>query len=88
LRLGRDVREWHTATNVVSRASRAQQVWSGRIAGFSNEQGHIDMLSLDLPAACQDGTIDALRIMDHSSQTVQSLDPALNLTGLTIEYYE
>jgi serine/threonine-protein kinase len=88
LQLGRDVREWHGAENVVSTASRARQVWRGPIAGFPDLEGHIDMLSLDLPEACQRGTLTALEVVDSSAETVESLDPALNFTGATVEYYQ
>jgi len=85
LQLGRDVREWHIADNVVSTASRAQQVWSGALANFPNLTGHIDMLSLDLPSGCRSGRLTALEVIDSSTSTVNSLDPALNLIGITVE---
>jgi hypothetical protein len=88
LQLGRDVCEWHAAHNVVSGASRAQQVWSGTIADFPDLTGHIDMLSLDLPNACRSGRLTALEVIDSSTSTVDSLDPALNLIGITVEHYQ
>jgi len=87
LQLGRDVREWHLADNVVSAAPRARQVWSGAIANFPDLTGHVDMLSLDLPAACRNGDLTGIEVIDNSTNTVNSLDPALNLTGVTVEYY-
>jgi hypothetical protein len=47
--------------------------------------GYIDMLTLDLPEACQNGTLTAVEVIDTSSSSVGSLDPALNLVGLTVE---
>lgn len=88
LQLGQEVREWHAANNVVSTASRAQQVWSGALADFPDLTGYIDMLSLDLPSACQDGRLTAVEVIDSSASTVNSLDPALNLIGVTVEYYQ
>ncbi|MBN1976780.1 MAG: PD40 domain-containing protein [Anaerolineae bacterium] len=86
LRLGQEVREWHTADNVVSTATQARQVWSGLIISTPSEMGYIDMLSLDLPAECQTGTLTAIEIVDTSADTVGSPDPALNLFGVTVEY--
>lgn len=88
LQLGRDVREWHVADNVVSTASRARQVWSGPITGFPDLNGDIDMLSLDLPNACRSGKLTAIEIIDTSASAVNSLDPALSLIGITVEYYQ
>jgi hypothetical protein len=88
LQLGRDVREWHASHNVVSTASRAQQVWTGALAGFPNLTGFVDMLSLDLPDDCRSGKLTALEIIDSSTSTVNSLDPALNLVGATVEHYQ
>jgi hypothetical protein len=88
LQLGRDVREWHASHNVVSTASRAQQVWTGALAGFPNLTGYVDMLSLDLPDECRGGKLTALEIIDSSTSTVNSLDPALNLVGAKVEHYQ
>jgi WD40 repeat protein len=85
LRLGQEVREWHAAANVVSTATHSRQVWSGYIWNTPGEKGYIDMLSLDLPTACQEGTLTAIEIIDTSVETVGSLDPALNLFGVTVE---
>lgn len=84
LRLGQEVREWHSEPNVVAAASRVREVWTGEIAGTS-VLGRMDLLSLDLPQACRDGTLETLELVDTSSQTAGSLDPAFNLTGITVE---
>jgi hypothetical protein len=86
--LGRDIREWHVEDNVVSTSSRTQQVWTGVIIDFPNLSGHIDMLSLDLPKECQNAKLTGLEIIDSSVDTVGSLDPALNIIGITVEYYQ
>lgn len=88
LQLGREIREWHSANNVVSSASRVQQVWQGTIAGHSNLTGQIDMLIVDLPRACQDDRLTAIELVDTSVESVQSLDPALNLIAITVEHYD
>jgi hypothetical protein len=81
LQLGRDVREWHVAANVVSSATGVSQVWEDSV-------GHIDLLSLDLPPACLEGALTGLDLLDLSLTTVNSLDPALNLAGVTVEHFE
>jgi hypothetical protein len=86
--LGRDLREWHVAENVVSTASRVRQVWSGAIATFPDLNGHYDMLSLNLPDACRNGRLTRLDVIDSSANTVGSLDPGLNFVGVTVEYFQ
>jgi hypothetical protein len=86
LMLSRDVREWHNASNVVSTAVQAQQVWSETIT--NDVSGFIDLLSLDLPDVCRNGRLTAIELIDTSTETVNSLDPALNLVGITVEYDE
>lgn len=88
LRLGQDVREWQLAHNVIYTASRAQQVWVGARADQPHLEGHIDLLSLDLPEACRSERLTAIEIVDTSVDTVGSLDPALNLFGVTVEYQQ
>jgi hypothetical protein len=82
--LSRDLREWHNAENVVDTAVRARPVWGELIT--DDVTGTIDLLSLDLPDVCRNGRLTAIEILDTSAETVNSLDPALNLTGVTIEY--
>ena len=86
LSLGQNIREWQLAHNVIYTASRAQEVWVGERADQPHLEGHIDLLSLDLPEACRSGRLTALEIIDTSAETVGSLDPALNLFGVTVEY--
>ncbi len=86
LRLGQEVREWHGEPNVVSTMTRSREVWVGEIAG-AGVQGHIDLLSLDLPDQCRNGTLQGIDLVDTSVQTIGSMDPAFNLTGVTVEVY-
>ncbi|UCG23402.1 MAG: SUMF1/EgtB/PvdO family nonheme iron enzyme [Chloroflexota bacterium] len=79
--LGQNIREWHTADNVVSWASAITEVWSDAV-------GHIDLLALDVPPDCTDGRLTAIGITDLSESSTLSYDPALNLVGLTVEHYE
>ncbi len=88
LQLGRDVREWHSAANVVSTATAATQVWQGALIDHPDLQGQIDMLSFDLPLACQTGNLTAVEVVDSSIETTGSLDPALNFIALTVEYLQ
>ncbi len=84
LKLGQDVREWNASSSeVVSTATRARLAWSGAIAD-APATGYIDLLSLSLPTVCQQGRLSLIEIAD-TSDTLGSLDPALNLTGVTVE---
>jgi hypothetical protein len=87
LQLGKNVREWQVADGIVSSAPRTQEVWSGVRADLPNIKGQIDVLTLDLPDACRSGRLTNLEIVDSSASTVNSLDPALNLAAVTVEYY-
>jgi hypothetical protein len=82
--LSRDLREWHNADNVVDTAVQSRPVWGEPIT--EDVTGTIDLLSLDLPDVCRNGRLTAIEIIDTSTETVNSLDPALNLIGITIEY--
>jgi hypothetical protein len=42
---------------------------------------------LDLPAEFRDGSLSGVEVVDPSASTADSLAPALNLIGLTVEYY-
>ena len=84
--LGRDVREWHPADNVVDTTSRARQVWIDAVVDHPELTGHIDLVSYDLPEPCQGGTLTAIEVVDTTADTIGSLDPALNLVGVTVEH--
>lgn len=86
LRLGENIREGRAAGNVISDASQVQQVWDGTLSGGSGTTGYIDMLTIDLPPTCQEGRLNALDIVDTSSETANSLDPGLALVAVTVEY--
>lgn len=85
LRLGRELREWHDEEGVVSSASRAREVWRAPRLDHPERNGHLDLLSLELPPGCQAGTLTRIELIDTSAETVGSLDPALNLVGITVE---
>jgi hypothetical protein len=44
------------------------------------------MLTIELPTTCQEGRLNGLEIVDTSRETTNSLDPALNLVAVTVEY--
>jgi hypothetical protein len=85
--LGENLREWHSVGDIVKQAPDAQEVWIGEIEGIGYD-GHLDMQTVDLPEACTEGTLTAIRLTDVSVDTVGSMDPALNLAGVTVEVYE
>ena len=84
--LGQNIREWHKANNVVSVAPETQQIWSGTIRNYPSLTGYIDMLRIDLPVGCQSGEFAGIDVVDTSTATVNSLDPALNLGAITVEH--
>jgi hypothetical protein len=84
LRLGSELREWHNADNVVSAAAFTRQVWKEYIT--DNIYGYIDLLTIELPLSCQTGRLTSIAVMDTSAETVGSLDPAINLVGVTVEH--
>jgi hypothetical protein len=86
LRLGIEIREWHTGDNVISKANYVHTVWYAPIIGSPGQEGYIDKLTICLPTACQTGALTAIEIVDTSTDTVDSLNPAINLAGVTIEY--
>ncbi|MEM7112148.1 MAG: protein kinase [Chloroflexota bacterium] len=80
--LGQNIREWHSAVNVVSTAPGLTPLWETG----GTYSVHLDQLTLDLPASCRTGELTQVEIEDTSATTVQSLDPALNWIGLTVEH--
>jgi hypothetical protein len=85
--LGDNLREWHSVGEIVKEAPDAEEVWVGEIEGIGYD-GHLDMQTVDLPDACVEGTLSAVRLTDVSVDTVGSMDPALNISGVTVEVYE
>lgn len=83
--LGENIREWHSDENVVGSAPLPSQVFEGGRTDNSERRGHIDLLTFDLPVACRAG-LTAITLRDTSADTVGSLDPAINWTGVTIEF--
>lgn len=84
LQAGVHVREWHNGQGVITVAPQARSVWSEQIT--DDVRGTIDLLSLELPQICQNGRLTSIELIDSSAETVGSLDPALNLVGLSVEY--
>lgn len=78
------VREWHNGQGVITVAPLVRSVWSEQIT--QDVRGTIDLLSLDLPQICQNGSLTSIELIDSSAESVGSLDPALNLVGLSVEY--
>jgi hypothetical protein len=84
LQAGVHVREWHNGQGVITVAPLARSVWSEPIT--EDVRGTIDLLSLELPQICQDGRLTSIELIDSSTDTVGSLDPAFNLVGVSVEY--
>lgn len=84
LQAGIHVREWHNGQGVIATAPQVISVWREQIS--DDVRGTIDLLTLDLPPVCQDGRLTRIELIDSSAETVNSLDPALNLVGITVEF--
>jgi hypothetical protein len=78
------VREWHNGPGIITVAPLARSVWSEPIT--NDVRGTIDLLSLELPEVCQNGRLTSIELIDSSTETVGSLDPAFNLVGISVEY--
>jgi serine/threonine-protein kinase len=86
LTLGSNLREWHPADNVVSSAPGARQVWQGAITGHPNLTGTLDMLTIEVPADRHNAMLTRIEFHDISVSSVGSLDPALNVSGVTVAH--
>lgn len=83
---GFNIREWkHFTDDVVTdlKSSDTLEVWRG---GTSHDSGtaFIDMLRIEIPAYLRDQRLMAIEILDRTSETVGSLDPAINVMGITV----
>jgi len=59
-----------------------QQVWSG--GSKHGGTGVIDMLTLEIPTELQSSRLLRIVIEDTSAETCGSMDPAINLLGVTV----
>lgn len=83
---GKTIREWKTYGdhNVTTLADPAmQEVWRGGNT-HDDSNGIIDMFTIALPAAYQTDTLTGIEIFDRSAQWVGSMNPAINLIGVTV----
>jgi hypothetical protein len=83
---GRNLREWkiygeHNVTWIED--VYAGQVWSGANR-HDNGLGVIDMLTVPVPEDLSDRRLAAVEIVDRSAETVGSLDPAINIIGISV----
>lgn len=84
--LGQNIREWHAAQNVVSSASDIDQVWQGEITGKPGLYGYLDLLETEVPVDRRSAALKSIVFEDLSRSTVNSLDPALAITAVTIAH--
>jgi serine/threonine protein kinase len=84
--LGRNLREWHAASNVVSTAPGVEEVWRGALAAYPDLEGAIDLLTIAVPPDRREATLTRLEIEDVSTDNVGSLDPALTVSSITVAY--
>lgn len=67
---------WTTATNI----SEVWQTPNHHDSGL----GIIDLLTITIPPPLREQTLREIRIYDQSQETVNSMDPAINLLGVTV----
>ena len=82
---GRNIREWKLLDNstvATVTSGDSQEVW--RRSSKHGGNGIIDMLTLHISSQNQASTLRRIVISDTSIQTAGSLDPALNLVGVTV----
>jgi len=82
---GKNIREWKLLDNVTVSAissSQVKEVW--RTESRHKGIGIIDMLTIDLPDQYASDYLIAIEISDDSMGTVASMDPAVNLIGVTV----
>jgi hypothetical protein len=84
--LGLNLREWHAVGDVVSYAPSVQQVWEGAITGHPHLRGTMDMLEIEVPSEYHEKTVVQIEFYDTSTFIVDSLDPALTISGITVAY--
>jgi hypothetical protein len=84
---GSNIREWKDCCgpNVATiSASNVTTVWRGKNR-FDGGTAFIDMLSITIPARYTQETLASIRVTDLSVSTVGSMNPAINLIGVTVE---
>ncbi len=82
---GQNIREWKILDEVtVSLASSPQvrEVW--RTESTHDGTAIIDLLTIDLPNDYRSDYLMAIEVVDNSTDTVGSMDPAINLLGVTV----
>lgn len=83
---GWNLREWkiygdHNVTWIED--MHTEQVWCGANR-HDNGLGVIDMLTVPVPEDLSDRRLTAVEIVDRSAETVGSLDPAINIIGISV----
>jgi hypothetical protein len=83
---GENLREWkiYGTGNVISTTNaNIQEVWRTPNT-HDTGIGIIDMLTIDLPIQYQDDILLQIEVIDSSMQSVNSMNPAINLLGVTV----
>lgn len=85
---GQNIREWKLLDEVTvstTSSSEVKEVW--RSKSTHEGTGVIDLLTIDLPDRYQSDYLVAIEVVDSSTDTVGSMDPAINLIGATVLGY-
>ena len=82
---GQNIREWkflHDNTIHVATSPNLQQVWS--CSSKHGGIGVIEMLTLEVPRELRSSRLQQIIVEDTSVETCGSMDPAINLLGVTV----
>lgn len=85
--LGENIRDWsqdHTDAVTTFQEGMLKEAWRGTTP--SGDAGHIDMLEVAVPDAYKDSALRAIELVDTSSTTTGSVDPAIHLLAVTVRH--
>jgi hypothetical protein len=83
---GRNLREWklYGSHNITATSdSTVREAWSGQNI-FDNSASVIDMIIIELPEVYYRDILTSIEIEDLSVKTVNNINPAINLIGVTV----
>jgi serine/threonine protein kinase len=82
--LGKNLREWHAANNVIASAAGITEAWRGEIAGHPDLTGTLDLLTIKVPDDRRSATLTGIEFDDLSESLLGSRDPAFTVAGVTV----
>jgi hypothetical protein len=87
--LGDNIRDWSrddpSAVNTVT-SPTVREAWQGTAPPPDGRRGGVDLLTIDVPQEETGGILSNITLDDTSEATAGSLNPAVHLLGLTVQY--